>query len=172
MEMNPIMKTTVGAPKSWYREPWPWLLMSGPALVVVAGFITLWLAVQSDDGLVAGDYYKRGLAINQVLSREAEARARRLRGEVTISADAGRMRIALAGDGLPRVLRLSLFHPTRAGLDRELTLPAVAAGVYEGPVTPLPAGRWRLIVEDGTASWRLAGDWQAPGQTALQLVAQ
>ena len=25
-------------PKPWYKEPWPWLLMSGPAIVVVAAF--------------------------------------------------------------------------------------------------------------------------------------
>ena len=58
----------------WYREPWPWLLMAGPAAVVVAGFATLWLAVSSNDGLVADDYYKQGLAINQTLQREALTR--------------------------------------------------------------------------------------------------
>lgn len=41
----------------WYREPWPWLLMAGPAVVVVAGFVTLWLAFNSDDGLVADDHH-------------------------------------------------------------------------------------------------------------------
>ncbi len=40
-------------PKPWYREPWPWLLMAGPAIVVVAGFLTLGFAIQSADGLVA-----------------------------------------------------------------------------------------------------------------------
>ena len=24
----------------WYREPWPWILISGPAIVVVAGMAT------------------------------------------------------------------------------------------------------------------------------------
>ena len=33
--------TTLTIAKPWYREPWPWLLMLGPAVVVVAGFITL-----------------------------------------------------------------------------------------------------------------------------------
>ena len=40
----------------WYRHPWPWILMSGPFVVVVAGVITLYLAVVSDDGLVDDDY--------------------------------------------------------------------------------------------------------------------
>ena len=56
--------------RPWYREPWPWILMSVPATAVVAGIITLWLAVSSADGLVAEDYYKQGLAINRVIERE------------------------------------------------------------------------------------------------------
>ncbi|MEQ1516273.1 MAG: FixH family protein, partial [Usitatibacteraceae bacterium] len=39
-------------PEPWYRQRWPWLLMAGPAIVVVAGFVTLALAIQSSDGLV------------------------------------------------------------------------------------------------------------------------
>ncbi|MBK6357531.1 MAG: FixH family protein [Betaproteobacteria bacterium] len=39
------------------------MLIAGPATVVVAGFITLWMAVVSDDGLVTDDYYKQGLAV-------------------------------------------------------------------------------------------------------------
>ena len=65
------------ATQPWYREPWPWILMAGPAIVVVAGFATLAIAVKTDDGLVADDYYKQGLAINRVLrARRAGARAR------------------------------------------------------------------------------------------------
>ena len=34
-----------GAPaKPWYKHPWPWLLMAGPAMVVAAGFDTYYLA--------------------------------------------------------------------------------------------------------------------------------
>ena len=55
----------------WYRQRWPWLLMLGPAIVVVAGIVTAVIAIETDDGLVADDYYKRGLAINQTLERAA-----------------------------------------------------------------------------------------------------
>ncbi len=166
------MMTRNAAPRPWYREPWPWLLMAGPALVVVAGVVTLWLAVASDDGLVADDYYKQGLAINQVLSREAEARARGYRAQVTFSAEPDRVRIVLAGDVLPAVLRLHLVHPTRAGLDHVVTLPAVRRGVYEGPIAPLAPGRWRLVLEDAGASWRLTGDWRAGEYALVQIPAR
>ncbi len=46
-------------------------MWAGPLTVIVASVFTLWLAVRSEDGLVADDYYKRGLAINQTLARAA-----------------------------------------------------------------------------------------------------
>jgi uncharacterized protein len=60
----------MNAPKRWYREPWPWILMAGPAIVVVAGIYTAFLAVTTNDGLVAEDYYRRGVEINRRLSGE------------------------------------------------------------------------------------------------------
>ena len=60
-------------PKPWYREPWPWILMSGPAVVVVAALATAVIAVRTADGLVAEDYYRRGVDINKRLTREERA---------------------------------------------------------------------------------------------------
>ena len=42
----------------WYRHPWPWILMAGPAIVVVAGIATAVIAVRTADPLVA-DYDAR-----------------------------------------------------------------------------------------------------------------
>jgi hypothetical protein len=42
----------------WYRHRWPWLLMSGPAIVVVAGIATTIIAVRTADPMVA-DYDAR-----------------------------------------------------------------------------------------------------------------
>ena len=38
--------------RPWYKERWPWILMAGPAAVIVAGIVTVWLAVVSNDGAV------------------------------------------------------------------------------------------------------------------------
>jgi hypothetical protein len=46
--------------------------------VIVAGFITAWLAVISNDGLVTDDYYKQGLTVNQRLQRDHQAEQPRL----------------------------------------------------------------------------------------------
>jgi hypothetical protein len=37
----------------WYRHRWPWLLMLGPAIVVVAGIATAAIAVATADTLVS-----------------------------------------------------------------------------------------------------------------------
>ena len=138
--------------KPWYREPWPWILMSGPAAVVVAGAFTTWVAFASADGLVADDYYKRGLAINAVLKREQEAehlgivaRVERARGSV---------RVSLQG-AAPEFLFVQFVHPTRAGLDQRLRLARNPEGEYEAPLGELPPGHWRLILEDPRAQWRI-----------------
>jgi hypothetical protein len=54
----------------WWRYPLVWMVVAGPAAVVVAGFATLWLAIRTPDPVVAGDYYRRGMEINQTLARD------------------------------------------------------------------------------------------------------
>jgi len=136
----------------WYREPWPWILMAIPATAVVAGIFTWWLAVRSADGLVADDYYRRGLAINRDLQLEREAVRRGLRARV--ERGERRLRVELAGQA-PEAIFAQLVHATRSGHDQRLRLAPVAPGVYEGEMTALPPGRWRLVLEDPRREWRI-----------------
>jgi hypothetical protein len=154
---------TARAAGPWYREPWPWLLMLGPALVIVAGSYTLWLAVSTADGLVADDYYKQGLAINRRLARDEMAA--RLGLAAALHADGAAVTISLtsgAGPGFmwPATLNLTLVHPTRAGLDQSIVLARGAGGDYEGNFAAPAAGRWNVTIEQ--RDWRLAGHWDAP----------
>lgn len=49
----------------WWREPWPWLLMLGPAVAMVGCIITIVLAFQSygDQGIEDGGV-KQGLHVS------------------------------------------------------------------------------------------------------------
>ena len=145
--------------RPWYREPWPWLLMAGPGAVVVAGFYTLWLAVKSDDGLVADDYYKRGLAINQTLTRTTRAGQLALGARVEFDAAAARVRVTLSGAGrLPETLRMTLVHPTRALADQAIELRVQTPGEYAGVLVAATAGRRVVVLEDSARTWQLAGE--------------
>lgn len=160
-------------PRPWHREPWPWILMVGPAIVIVAGFATLWLAIASDDGLVADDYYRRGLAINQTLSRGQAARDLGLTAEVTLSDAAGRVTVAMRGGGaLPEMLTLRLVHPTRAVADQKLELHKTAAGIYAATLNAPIGGRRVVMIEDAARQWRLAGEATGSGQSTILAIPQ
>lgn len=40
-------------PAPWYRHRWPWLLIAGPALTIVGCIVTIVLAFQHADPVVA-----------------------------------------------------------------------------------------------------------------------
>jgi len=139
--------------KPWYRQLWPWLLISGPAGVIVAGAVTMWIAFASADGLVAEDYYRQGLAINKRLAREEEAR--RLGVSAHVALRDGRIRVELQGQK-PEALFVQLAHATRAGQDVRLRLLPVAPGSYEAETGALPPGHWRIVIEDPRGAWRIS----------------
>ena len=56
-----------GASQPWWRFGYVWLVIAGPAVVVVAGFYTLWLAISHPDPVLAEDYYQQGIEINKTL---------------------------------------------------------------------------------------------------------
>lgn len=62
--------STVSAPESqpWWKYGHVWLIIAGPVIVVIAGFVTLWLALAQPDPVLTEDYYQRGLDINKTLN--------------------------------------------------------------------------------------------------------
>lgn len=167
------MAMTTDCALPWYREPWPWLLMAGPVIVIIAGMATLWLAVSSSDGLVVDDYYKQGMAINQTLQRDALAARRSYRAEARFAADGPGVTVQMgAADGevLPDTLQLRIVHPTRAGHDGLVLLRHRGNGRYEGVRPSLSEGRWQLLLEDQPAAWRLTGAVTVPVQAPAALL--
>ncbi|MES3004172.1 MAG: FixH family protein [Pseudomonadota bacterium] len=45
----------------WWKHGHVWLVIAGPAVVVVAGLVTAWIAVRDPDPVLAEDYYRRGV---------------------------------------------------------------------------------------------------------------
>jgi uncharacterized protein len=151
--------------RPWYRELWPWLLAAGPIVVIVAGMATAWLAVSTDDGLVAEDYYKRGLLINKTLERQGRGESLGL-GAIVEAARDGAITVELASDAqsapAPATLRVRFAHRTRAVADIVLQLERGRDGVYVARPGTLPPGRWLVTVE--TDAWRLpSAEIASPG---------
>lgn len=151
------------AAKPWYREPWPWLLMLGPFVVIVAGIVTTWLAVATNDGLVSEDYYKQGLQVGKTLARSERAGSLGLEARLAVTAEVLTVRLAAAAPGFapPPRLAVTVSHPTRAGLDQTRVLER--SGDRYAATFRLPAsGHWLVTVEDDAGSWRLLGNVVLP----------
>jgi len=156
-----MQKSLIPQPgQPWYREPWPWLIMLGPFVVVIAGLATAVIAYRGADPLVADDYYKQGLAINRLLQGEQRALDLHVAGTAWYAAPTGRVRIALHADAaLPPALVLRLAHPTLAGMDQSVVLRSVQPGIYEGALALPRQARWLVTLEGG--DWRLATEWDS-----------
>lgn len=144
------------AARPWQREPFVWMVIAFPAAAVLAGIVTIYLAVVSDDGLVVDDYYKHGLEINRLLNREQNSVDAGLAMEVNLAVDSGTMLLTLSANPefvYPSEIDGLLAHATRAGLDQTLRFVRVGDTMYRATNIVLPAGQW--YVDIGTKDWRL-----------------
>lgn len=146
----------------WYRQGWPWFLMSLPMTAVVAGIATWYVAWKSNDGLVAEDYYKQGLEINRSL--ESQEMARQLGISGLLSYRDGILHLKVRAEreiSFPDSLELAILSPVRAGHDRSLSLRR-NGDTYEAPMPALPDGHWNLSLGDGAGTWKILGSERFP----------
>lgn len=61
--------------KPWWKYGYVWFIIAGPFLVVIAGFITLYLAITRPDPVTDEDYYRKGIEINKTLNAERDGMA-------------------------------------------------------------------------------------------------
>lgn len=156
--------------KPWFKEPWPWILMTGPVVVIIAGAITTWLAVVSNDGLVTDDYYKQGMTINQRLHRDQKAVELGLHADVMLSGMNLRLLLgAVDTTQYPEKIVIKFMHPTQAGKDHLVQMESEGQGFYSGRLAAEISGRWHVSIEDPASQWRLQSEWRADSMEPLRI---
>ena len=165
------MTTTTLASPPWYKQFWPWFLIFFPATAVIAGIVTIIIAIKSDDGLVKDDYYKAGLAINQTLERKQKAESLNMSADVSWDKLTQSITMKLEGNLniLPARVNLILAHPTRSKQDQHIPLfLSPDKKFYTGRTKTIINGNWIIILEpqleSQTTSWRLQGSAKLPEQ--------
>jgi hypothetical protein len=141
----------------WYKQLWPWLLISLPASAVLGGIATFILAVNSPNALVTDDYYKQGLAINQQTGRLRTATQLGLEGLLRADDEFIQLELRANDAQLPASLTLELIHATRDDLDRSFTLKRIDQTLYRAPYQPLQTGNWYLRLQSDDGQWELRG---------------
>ena len=154
------MQKTTPAIRPWYKERSFWILMSGPMIVVIAGFITFGLIVHGQDDMVNDDYYKQGKDINLELSRDQAAQSMGISAQVMFSDDMRSVRVIdTSSQPLSGTLELLLLHPTRQQGDQQIALQRVGDKLYQGTLKPDRIGHWYVRLQDKQGTWRVQNEW-------------
>lgn len=148
----------------WYRQFWPWFLISLPASVVIAAMFTINLAIESADGVVSDSYYKDGLAIHMDASSSEMARNLGIRAVMDYDAETGAVAVRVAkAPANESPLLLEFIHPTRPHQDQATRLVAGAGNEYHGRVEPLGPAKWHIRLQPEDHSWRIEARMHQPG---------
>ena len=146
----------------WYKQWMVWMVITPPVTAIVAGIITINLAIVSDDGLVVDDYYKQGLGINQTLQRDQLARDMKIEASVFI--ESKQIKLRLTGNN-EQALTLSFIHPTQGQRDVILSMARLSSDGYQVELDKPLTGNWNLLLEPEDKSWRILGRINLPKQT-------
>lgn len=171
------MQQTVSKP--WYKEPWPWILAAGPAIVVVAGFVTFYIANTRGDTLVSDDYYKEGKNIELQLARDEAAVSHHIQAQVLVSPDNNQAKVLISGEFDPQeTIKLLWIHPTQKQWDQSVVLSRDEGtslsgdkATYSAHFEPLhPSNHWYVRVEDEKQQWRVQDKWIVSQGNSVNLV--
>jgi len=159
--MQNIMRSNEQS-KPWHRYPLVWMMLAIPFSAVIMGVVMIWLAVDTDDGLVADDYYKQGLEINRVIERDKKAAELGLSAIIEFDNSARIIRIQFDKGSLeffPKSLPLQLQHATRENSDIAVLLDHGMDNQYIGHVKQsISEGIWYFEISgqgEGDAEWKL-----------------
>ena len=148
--------------KPWHSYPLVWMMISIPFSAVIMGVIMIWLAVDTDDGLVADDYYKQGLAINDVISLDTKASELRLNAIIGFESSSKVVNVQFDKgllESYPDTLQLNFQHATRANSDIAVTLNHGIDNQYIGYLEQgISEGVWYFEVSNKGAvdeEWKL-----------------
>ena len=145
--------------KPWHKHPLVWMMIAIPFSAVIMGVVMIWLALDTDDGLVADDYYKQGLEINDVISLDRKASELKLNAVIEFDSS-GKVINFKFDKGLlenyPDTLQFSFQHATHADSDVLVVLNHGIDDQYIGHLQQvISEGVWYFEVSD--TDWKLSG---------------
>ncbi len=141
------------------RNPVFWLMWAIPATAVCASLSMLAVAIDGADPRLPPNYHWEGAGLDQDFERARRAFALGIAGTLDLHADRRECVLTLAGDASAEVradsLLLLLTHSHAPALDRQVLLRRSPAGEFIAACDELPAGKWRIALDDAAGKWSL-----------------
>ena len=152
--------TQTEKPTAWYKQFWPWVIIFFPASAVIAGLITVGIAFKYGDTLVKDDWYKDGLAINQRLDKQKQAKILDINAQVTLDRAKKHLLLTLNNvDGLKtNIVNVSLTHPTQPEKDAEYQAFYTPQGQFVIQLPAIPTGFYHITIDQQNTKWQLTGN--------------
>lgn len=159
--------------KPWYKQGWPWFVISFPLLTVVAGIATYFIAANQPHSMVQDDYFKKGLAINQSIGKLQLAKDKMLVANIRADKESNLITIDLEGNNIS-AKRLNLFfsHPTQTAKDHIVTLENLSSTQFIGELPKLSQAYWHIRLADIDDNWHLKARWHYPEAVRLKVDSQ
>jgi hypothetical protein len=152
----------------WYKQRWPWFIISFPLLTVIAGIITYQIAANKPHSLVKDDYFKQGLAINQTLAKQNRAKDLGLVANFTMDKESQILTVKISStsdrnnfDNIKQ-LTVSFSHPTMENHDVEVKFSQLTNNEYVAELPKLPQSYWHILIRDDKDTWEVKSRWHYP----------
>ena len=147
------MRTSQTTP--WYKQFWPWFLISIPLASIILSSTMIHLAITTEHSLVVDEYYKEGKGINRQITKFQEAKVRGIKTRLQFSDDSVTLTFV---DGMPETgeaLKLDFHHVTLESKDFVVLLTQDAEGNYRANLEHDTTGKWRITLHPLNDQWRV-----------------
>ena len=139
-------------PPPWYRQFWPWFIITLPTIVVIASIAMVILAFQVQDAPVSKDYYQQGKAVNQIVDDINEAKRRGV--SIQLRFLPNKLAVSWSQQlpsklAAPEILNVHFQHVNNADLDFTVTLTHQGVQQYsaqDNHLERLTNGKWYIDV--------------------------
>jgi len=156
--------------KPWYKQFWPWFLISIPLSSLIVGSQVIRLATDGTNSLVVDDYYKEGKSINARLDKIENATALGITTELNVQTGSITLEFISGAPETGEALKLDFFHVTQEFKDFSVLLTRDAAGVYRNNEEFPIDGKWRLRLTPLDESWKIQKKVRLPQQQAFEFI--
>ncbi|MCZ2720315.1 FixH family protein [Marinomonas sp. 15G1-11] len=139
----------------WYKQFWPWFVISIPLSSMIVAVFQIYFALNSPRDLVKDNYYKEGLGINQELGRKQLAADLDIKAKLRIDNLTGEI-LLITENTKEEQLYLQFFHVATASKDFRVTLQKISENEYRGTLDKTLSGNWNMSVESDSG-WQITG---------------
>lgn len=154
---------------AWYKQFWPWFLITIPLVSIILSATMLKLALTTENSLVIDDYYKEGKGINLQLDRIEKAKAKNISTELLSSGNSISITFLSGKPSSGEALKLYFNHATLASKDFNILLSQDANGIYRTQLSQPLAGKWYVTLTPLNEEWKVSQPLSFPRSNAILL---